>query len=363
VRLLFTWRFFPMPESDYHWYRVAGLAAARHGLGSLFTANPPVPMWVLSLWPPLYPVFLGLVYSVNKSLVAAPAVQALLGGLSCLVIFAAARRYAGNPWLAAGVMALHPQAIVYSAVHGSEALSLFLLCLAVWLSVMPLTARQAGCYGAALGLATLARAQVLMAMPGVVISLWRRRRALLILLGLLMLTLLPWSFNRSFIYGRPVFMNTFFGHLMYMGNYRDNMTGGYHVAPRPMEVPGNATPPEEDTYYLAAGIREILLRPAHYLMLCFRRLLTWLGVDRDEWLVRYAPRWLTALSVWAQIALFLGAVVGGVGAWRDAGARRIILPAASIVLLSILSYHMPRYSLVGLPYFAVIVSRCRIRKA
>ena len=52
VRLLFAWRYLPPLESDFYWYRLAGLAAAEHGLASLFSANAPVPAWVLSLWPP-----------------------------------------------------------------------------------------------------------------------------------------------------------------------------------------------------------------------------------------------------------------------------------------------------------------------
>jgi len=62
LRLLFAWWFLPPLESDFYWYRLAGLAAGQHGLASLFSADPPVPMWVLSLWPPGYPLFLGLLY-------------------------------------------------------------------------------------------------------------------------------------------------------------------------------------------------------------------------------------------------------------------------------------------------------------
>jgi len=359
VRLLFAWRFLPPLESDFYWYREAGLEAARRGVLSLFSANPPVPMWVLSVWPPLYPVFLGLLYSVYGGIAVAPVVQAVLGGLSCLAIFAAARRHGGNAWLAAGVMALYPQAVVYSAVHGTETLSVFLMSLVVWISMTALRPRQAAWYGVLLGLTTLSRAHALMLLPGVVISLWQRRRALLLVCLFLVLSLLPWSVNRSLIYGRPVFMTTFFGHLLYMGNYHENTAGGYYPAPSLVEIPGNVTAPEEDVYYLTAGMREILLHPGHYVLMCGRRLLTWIGVDYDEWVQKYAPRWLAGLSLWAQIALFLSAAAAGMRSWREAEARRVILPALSLVALTLLSYHMPRYSLIAVPYFAVIASRWR----
>ncbi|MFB3879938.1 MAG: hypothetical protein ACE149_01680 [Armatimonadota bacterium] len=359
ARLLFAWRYLPPLESDFYWYRIAGLAAARHGLASLFSANPPVPVWVLSLWPPGYPLFLGLLYSVNDHIWVAPVAQAILGGLTCFAVFAAARRWGGNAWAAAAIVAFYPQAIVYSAIHGTETLSVFLLALGIAASLTPLGDRQAVGYGVSLGLATLTRAHTLLLVPGVVASLWHRGRALVLVLLATALVLTPWSVSRSMVYHRPVFMTTFFGHLLYMGNWRDNTTGGYWEAPRPLDIPGDATPPEEDVYYLAAGVREILLRPFHYLYLSARRMVMWTGVDRDEWVEKYAPKWLAGLSMLAQLALFFAAITALVEAWRDPRARFISWPALSILLLTALSYHMPRYTLVILPYFAVIASRLR----
>ncbi len=349
----------PRLESDFYWYRIAGLAAGEHGLFSLFSANPPVPVWILSLWPPGYPLFLGLLYSVHTGIWVAPVAQAMLGGLSCLALFSAARRWGGNPWLAAGIMAFYPQAIVYSAIHGSETLALFFMSLAILASVTPLREGQAFVYGASLGLGTLTRCHTMLLLPGVATSLWRKRQALAIILICFILVILPWSISRSLIYHRPVFMTTFFGHLLYMGNYAGNTTGGYYEAPRPIEIPGNVTAPEEDVYFAAAGIREIMLHPFHYLLLSARRLAMWTGVERDEWVEKYSPRWFAGLSLLAQLALFLGAVIAGVQVWREPRARFVLQPALSLLLLTALSYHMPRYTLASLPYFAVIASRLR----
>jgi len=357
VRLVFAWRYLPPLESDFYWYRFAGLAAAEHGLASLFAANPPVPMWVISIWPPGYPLFLGLLYSVHTSIWVAPVVQAVLGGLTCFAVFAAARRWGGNPWVAAAIVAFYPQSIVYSSIHGAETLSVFLLSLGIAASLTSLGDRQALGYGATLGLATLARCHTLLLIPGVVASLWRRGRGLALVLISMALVLTPWAISRSMVYHRPVFMTTFFGHLLYMGNWRDNTTGGYWEAPRPAELPGDATPPEEDTYFLAAGVREILLRPFHYLYLSGRRMIVWTGIDRDEWVEKYAPRWLAGLSLLAQLGLFFAAITALAETWRDPRARFILWPTLSLLLLTALSYHMPRYTLVILPYFAVIASR------
>jgi len=360
IRILFAWWFLPPLESDFYWYRLAGLAAGEHGLWSLFRADPPIPMWVLSLWPPGYALFLGVLYSFSSSIWIAPIVQALLGGLSCLAIFAAARRCGANPWVAASTMAAYPHAIVYSAIHGAETLTVFLLSLAVLASVTPLRPRQAAAYGFSLGLAIMTRCHTILLLPGVVASLWHRRRGLVLALCCTVVVLAPWAVSRSLAYHHPVFMTTFFGHLLYMGNYADNNTGGYYEAPTPIEIPSNATPPVEDVYYTAAGVREILLHPWHYVVVSARRIVMWTGVESDEWLQRYAPRWLVGLSLLAQLALFFAAAAAAAESWREPRARPLLWPALSLILLTALTYHMPRYTLVALPYFALIAARLRV---
>ncbi len=359
VRLIFAWRYLPPLESDFYWYRIAGLAAAKYGLASLFSANPPVPSWILSIWPPGYPMFLGLLFSVHTGIWVVPVTQAFLGGLTCFAVFAAARRWEGNAWVAAAIVAFYPQSIVYSAIHGTETLSVFFLSLGIAASLTPLRDRQAIGYGVSLGLAALTRSHALLLVPGIAASLWRRGRALALVIIALVIVLAPWAISRSMFYHRPVFLTTFFGHLLYMGNWRDNTTGGYWEAPRPTEVPGDATPPEEDTYYLAAGVREILLHPFHYLALSARRMVVWTGIERDEWVEKYAPRWLAGLSLLFQLTLFFAALTALIENWRDPRARFILWPTLSLLLLTAFTYHMPRYTLVILPYFAVVASRLR----
>ncbi len=359
LRLLFAWWCLPPLESDFYWYRQAGLAAGRYGLASLLGSDPPVPLWVLSLWPPGYALFLGLLYSVSTSIWVAPLVQAVLAGISVLVVFEAARRWGGNPWVAAAIAALYPHAVVYSAVHGAETLTGLLVSLAVLASVTPLRSREAAAYGCMLGLAVLTRCHVLLLVPGVVASLSRQRRALAVALVCMAVVLSPWALSRSLLYDRPVFMTTFFGHLLYMGNHIDNKTGGYHEVPRPIEIPSTATAPEEDIYFAAAGVREILLHPGHYLLVSARRALVWTGIEGDEWMHRYAPRWLVGMSMLAQLALFFAAVAAAVEAWRGPRARYVVWPALSLVVLTALTYHMPRYTLIALPYFSLLASRLR----
>jgi hypothetical protein len=170
----------------------------------------------------------------------------------------------------------------------------------------------------------------------------------------------PWSVNRSLIFKGKVFMTTFFGHLFYMGNHSTNPSGGYYEVPRPVEIPVDATVPAEDTYFLAAGIREVLLHPTHYLLVSAKRMVMWIGLKPDEWVQKYSPKWFSGLAMIAQIALFFSALAAMIGGWRERRARLVVWPAVSLLVLTALTYHMPRYTLIILPYFALIASRLRL---
>ena len=109
----------------------------------------------------------------------------------------------------------------------------------------------------------------------------------------------------------------------------------------------------------AAGVREILLHPWHYVLVSARRIATWSGVDRDEWVQKYAPRWLGHLSLFAQLILFFATAAAAIESWRDPRSRHVVWPTLSLVLLTALTYHMPRYTLVALPYFTLIAARLK----
>ncbi|MFH1725975.1 MAG: tetratricopeptide repeat protein [Elusimicrobiota bacterium] len=131
---------------------------------------------------PLYPYFLGLVYSVfGHSLRAVQWIQVLLGSFSCVLLYFVGRRVFGETagWLTAVLAALYQPFIFYDAVllKGSTTVfleALTLLCLLR--APEPASARWALAGGACLGLAALNRGNFLLAVPFIPLWLWARTR-------------------------------------------------------------------------------------------------------------------------------------------------------------------------------------------
>ena len=158
------------PVWDGHYYHFGAERIAR-GLGY----SEDVLVHGQLLWKPWvhYPVgysaLLGLVYRVfGSELVVAPVVNALTGALLVAVVHRFARYYVSRERarVAAGLTALHPGLIAYSAVVMTEPLAA-LLILGAGLSALHFRGKwQAIVYGGALlGLATLVRPSSLLAGP------------------------------------------------------------------------------------------------------------------------------------------------------------------------------------------------------
>lgn len=113
--------------------------------------------------PPVAPLFYAAVYAaVGHNFAAAHVADALLGGLTVLLVWAVGRRLGGPAagWLAGAAYAVYPQALYYSLTMLSETQGAFLVVLFVWL-LLPLRGprggRWAAAAGAALGLLLLCK--------------------------------------------------------------------------------------------------------------------------------------------------------------------------------------------------------------
>ncbi|MES1254720.1 MAG: glycosyltransferase family 39 protein [Acidobacteriota bacterium] len=199
----------PALNLDSEKYLALGHNLVAHGTLSLDTAAP----FALSIrFPPLYPVFIGMLSGLGfTSVYAVAMVQALLGAFTGVLVFLLARSMVPLKWASAvGVMyALHPGAVASTSTILAESLFTALLVAAVWvLSVSVRTDRlRLTAVGALLlGLAMLCRPLVLM-WPFVfcgVVLLGRARRAFahgLVLLVVTALAIAPWSMRASRVAG------------------------------------------------------------------------------------------------------------------------------------------------------------------
>jgi hypothetical protein len=190
------------PVWDGHYYHFGAERIAR-GLGY----SEDVLVRGLSLWKPWvhYPVgysaILGLFYRIfGTELVVAPVINALTGALLVAVVHRVARYYLSRDRarVAAGLCAIHPGLIVYSAVVMTEPLAALLL-LGAGLSALHFRGRWPAIVyaGAFLGLATLVRPASLLAAPLLIFTqprpLWQATLRAAAASAVALLVVLPWT--------------------------------------------------------------------------------------------------------------------------------------------------------------------------
>lgn len=139
-------------------------------------------LWKGAFWqPPLYPAFLGLIYTLlGRSPLNARLVQALLGSASCLLLYGIARRILNRPAAAAAgfIMAAYGVLIYFDGEILIPSLYIFLLLAGLLLLLRAGDGGGAirwGEAGIVLGLASLARPNILLFIP--LAALWAGIRA------------------------------------------------------------------------------------------------------------------------------------------------------------------------------------------
>jgi 4-amino-4-deoxy-L-arabinose transferase-like glycosyltransferase len=190
------------PVWDGHYYHFGAERIAR-GLGY----SEDVLSHGLVLWKPWlhYPVgysaFLALFYRIfGAELVVAPVLNAITGALLSGVVHRVARYYLSpdRARVAAGLCALHPGLIAYSALVMTEPLAALLL-LGAALAALRFCGRwQAMVYaGVLLGLASLVRPASLVAAPLLILTqprpLWQAASRAALASGVALLVVLPWT--------------------------------------------------------------------------------------------------------------------------------------------------------------------------
>jgi tetratricopeptide (TPR) repeat protein len=181
---------------------------------------------------PLYPYFLGVLYSlIGRSLLAVRLVQACIGAASCVLLGLAARRlFAARVGLVAGLaLAVYAPAIFFDALIQKSVLDVFFICVSLWLVAAVVAGRSRPRTWLALGLAmgglSLTRENALVFIA--VIIGWalvravpwrdRMRTAALFVAGLA-IVLLPVAVRNQVVGGQFFITTSQFGPNFYIGN-------------------------------------------------------------------------------------------------------------------------------------------------
>lgn len=180
--------------------------------------------------PPLYPLFLGLLYKLSKKNVQAVWIaQGLLSVLTTVVIYLLALEWSGKDkkvsFITGLLFALYPDFNLYCLLLYSETIALFFL----YLAILFLNRKQVISSGISFGLSTLTRFETVLL--GVWLSVfkgikkeWKNTFTITLLI---LVTLLPWWIRNFSISGKFILAPTNSGVNLWIGNHI-GATGGYH---------------------------------------------------------------------------------------------------------------------------------------
>ena len=342
---------------------------------------------------PLYPYFLGLVYTLlGDTPMIVRLCQAVIGSLACVLLAYAAWRLFSKPaGMAAGLMlAVYAPAIFFDGLIQKSVLDAFLLCLTLALLSRLVThpARPASWLwvGMTLGCLTLSRENaVVLAAAILVWLLWSQRsRATgrLVLAGWLFaglaMVLLPVAVRNKIVGGEFQLTTSQFGPNFYIGN-NETASGVYqplrfgHGDPRyerqdATELAQQAlgrplTPVQVSRYWTWRALDYIWTRPGHWLELTVRKImLVWNSAEvadtEDE--LSYAD-WSIPLRIASRVWHFgILAPLAVFGIWatwpRRADLGLLYLLPAAYVLTLVAFAIMARYRYPLVPFLILFAS-------
>jgi tetratricopeptide (TPR) repeat protein len=329
---------------------------------------------------PLYAYVLGGVYAVLGHELMAPRVLNALLGLATAVIVAATARRALDSRIAgltaASLVCLFVPAIHFESQIEKTALTVALMALAVQLFLLG-SRRALAAAGAVLGLAVLARGNMLLLVPAGAAALWlgwdrvvqepaRERRVRAVLFAACALPIVSLAtLHNALAAGELVVTTTNFGINLYIGNHDGNAHGSYEppdfVRPSTQtEQPDFRAEAERRTgeslsdralssYWAGEALGVIASEPSHTAGLTLRKLHSIVHDDEipDSEAVELFGHWSKVVSapiVWFGQLIPL-AVLGAVVAFR----RRVVRVLTAIAVL---------YALSLLPFF--VLARLRM---
>jgi tetratricopeptide (TPR) repeat protein len=301
---------------------------------------------------PLYPYFLGLLYTIlGHNLFLVRVVQVILGATSCLFIALAGRFFFSRSIgiLAGLLLAVYPSAIYFDCLIQKSALDLFLLSLLLFTLGIVSAEPRAGWWiisGVILGCLTLSRENALVLV--FVIALWlfirfrretlasRMKWACSLVLGLVVI-LFPVALRNQVVGGEFHLTTSQFGPNFYIGNNKG--ADGTYKPLRPdrgdpeferqdaTELAETAlgrklSPAEVSRYWTGQALSQIRSDPSGWLRLMARKwFLVWNALEIPDTEDQYTYSDSSFLLKWLTLVFHLGilcplGVLGIVVTWR-----------------------------------------------
>lgn len=299
--------------------------------------------------PPLYPVFMALIYFVTGlTPLAVRVAQSVLGGLTVLVVGMTALSISGSlivALLAATFLALNPASIYFTADLFTETLFGVWTALVYWSATRPVaTVKNAAVLGLAIGLAALTRPTALAFAPIMAAAVlhqaiqMRRPRPwwpAMVCVACTMAVTVPWMVRNTLQFGQLTSLSTNGGINLSLGISREwTETIGHPELALVDAVPVLCCMNEAqwDSALAGAAKAEIILQPARFLELV-----------AIKWLHFFSPVMSDAPILRAVGALSYLPLVIGTALWwplvgrrsSPAARRAYIVLVGSVLLLSL----------------------------
>jgi 4-amino-4-deoxy-L-arabinose transferase-like glycosyltransferase len=363
-----------LPGSDMHTFEE--WAGSILDSGWLDRENTP------PLQAPLYPYFVAALMKLfGRDLLWVKLAQALLGSVSCVLVYVLGKRvFDGRVGAVAALMAAFYGMFLFYEAHLLMTALVMFLCIASILSLQIAKEKKTASYhlaaGVILGLTTLASPNIMLFVPLAILWLWWSSGAeksamklicTAILLGGFVAAVAPVAAKNYLVGGERVLISKNGGICFYIGNCIDS-SGTLTITPSMLRIAPDfykLTPRQRaDIDWFGAAVRQIKGDPAGYLGLLARKTIMFLaGYEVPNNVNYYLSRRFSTvlrvpllLSFWMIAPLALVGILASLKEWprRALPLLFIVCYSASIVALFVLS----RFRVPLVPFLLIFAGYC-----
>lgn len=320
---------------------------------------------------PAYPFFLAGVFKIfGENFLAVKLIQVVLGGATVLLVYFLALRFMrpAAAWLAALIVALHPELVGVTGFIYTETLFVFLLTATLLLAVRAMASAKPAHFliaGALLGLTTLCRGTTLY-FPFFILAVmmfssqrWRWLRRWPVFMAGMILVMAPWTLRNYHHFHVFLPVATGSGDVFWTGNYLE-FDGEYRyqeTQAKMLQVAGDVDLVTRDRKLMADAKQRILAEPLPHAWLFVRKIWRyWLRIYEDVPSGAARQRnWLVFGTLAAiHYALLPLALVGLYRCnWRDDGVKLLLAFVIYYTLVHAATLPVARYRIPLLPLLSL----------